>query len=371
MILRGHVLWSASATPSGKDGRAQPRWDSGTFEIRDGRIYRSTSPASADYEGWVLPGLVDVHCHIGIGPQGAVGDEQMLAQARTDRASGVLLARDCGVPVDNSAVTNRPDTLKVIQSGRHIARPKRYIRGLSIEVENEADLPRIMAEQSMAGDGWVKIVADWIDRSEGADSDLKPLWSTAALVDGIAAAHEAGARVTAHVFGREAIDGLLEGGIDCIEHGAGMEESHVQEAAERGIPVTPTLMQVDLFNEFADQAGSKYPVYGSTMRMLARRHDELLGMLCDYQIQLLPGTDAGGYQQHGQLPTELSKWTRMGLSPSDIIDAATWRAREYLGFPSLAEGAPADLVIYDRDPREDISVLSDPITTVLDGQIQS
>lgn len=371
MLLRGTALWSDSPNPSQSDGRAQPQWVSGTFEIRDGKIYRSQSQASADYEGWIIPGLVDVHCHIGIGPNGGVGTKEMRAQARADRASGVLLARDCGVPVDNTAVINRPDTLKVIQSGQHIARPKRYIRGLSLDVEKETDLPRVMVEQAEAGNGWVKIVGDWIDRSAGADSDLKPLWSTPALIDGIAAAHQAGARVTVHTFSHAAIDGLLEAGIDCIEHGTGMDEDQIREVAARGIPVTPTLMQVDLFDEFANQAGNKYPVYGSTMRALAQRHHELLGMLLDYGVQLLPGTDAGGYQSHGQLPVELAAWERMGLAPADIIDAATWRARHYLGRESLAEGAPADLVIYECDPREDISVLTSPIATVLDGHLQS
>ncbi|BDZ61470.1 hypothetical protein GCM10025873_12610 [Demequina sediminis] len=113
-----------------------------------------------------------------------------------------------------------------------------------------ADLPAVMAEEARAGDGWVKIIADWIDRDAG---DLTPLWPAGVLAEGIAAAHEAGARVTAHTFATESIDALLDAGIDCIEHGTGMTADHMAEAAARGIPVVPTLLQVANFEGYAAQ----------------------------------------------------------------------------------------------------------------------
>ncbi|MDO5719295.1 MAG: amidohydrolase family protein [Actinomycetaceae bacterium] len=370
MILRGYALWREIPTAESRLHTEPAAWIDGTFEVREGHIYRSKSQNPADYTGWITPGLVDVHCHIGIGAAGAVDEDEMLAQARADRASGVLLARDCGVPVDNSVVTGRPDTLRLIRSGTHIAKPKRYIRGLSIDVEDECDLPGVMAAQAENSDGWVKVVGDWIDRSNGADSDLQPLWSTEALIDGVAAAHEARARVTVHAFGRDTIDGLLEAGVDCIEHGTGMTDDHVREAVARGIAVTPTLMQVALFDEFAEQAGNKYPVYASTMRRLQARNHDLIATLYDCGVQLLPGTDAGGYQAHGQLPGELALWERAGISAGDIIDYATWRARDFLSYPALYEGAPADVCIYADDPRTNISAIAQPVTTMLAGRVQ-
>ncbi|RYD91430.1 MAG: amidohydrolase, partial [Sphingobacteriales bacterium] len=54
-------------------------------------------------------------------------------------------------------------------------------------------------------------------------------------------------------------------------------------------------------------------------------------------------------------------------SPLDALDAATWGARSYLGRPALAEGDPADLVVYAADPREDVGVLAHPRAVVLRG----
>ena len=71
------------------------------------------------------------------------------------------------------------------------------------------------------GDGWVKLVGDWIDREVG---DLAPLWSDDVLKAAIDAAHANGARVTAHVFGEDALPGLIKAGIDCIEHGTGITD---------------------------------------------------------------------------------------------------------------------------------------------------
>ena len=50
--------------------------------------------------GWILPGLVDAHCHVGLGPHGPVTLDEAEDQARTDRDAGTLLIRDCGSPID-------------------------------------------------------------------------------------------------------------------------------------------------------------------------------------------------------------------------------------------------------------------------------
>ncbi len=41
-----------------------------------------------------------------------------------------------------------------------------------------------MAQEAARGDGWVKIVADWIDRDLGPEGDLRPLWPDDVLTAG-------------------------------------------------------------------------------------------------------------------------------------------------------------------------------------------
>jgi imidazolonepropionase-like amidohydrolase len=52
------------------------------------------------------------------------------------------------------------------------------------------------------------------------------------------------------------------------------------------------------------------------------------------------------------------------------LGAGSWRARQWLGQPStLADGAPADLVVFDADPRLDLNVLRAPRFVILRGAL--
>ena len=57
-----------------------------------------------------------------------------------------------------------------------------------------------------------------------------------------------------------------------------------------------------------------------------------------------------------------------GLSPVEALAAGSWAARDWLGRPGIEEGASADLVVYEADPRVDIRVLASPEAIVLRGQ---
>ncbi|MCI6583660.1 MAG: amidohydrolase family protein [Mobiluncus porci] len=363
--LRGSFQWRDG------DAGAAPTWVEGELFVHDGVVSRRPKQGAVyrELSGFAIPGLTDVHCHVGVSSAGAVDRETQREQASADRDAGILLIRDCGAPTDTHWIDEELSLPKIIRCGQHLARPKRYMRHYGLELESQEELPEEVARQAKFGDGWVKIVGDWIDRSEGADSDLKPLWGGDVMRDAIAAAHENGARVTVHTFAHDTIDTLLDAGVDCIEHGTGMDSDQIAEAARRGIPVTPTLLQIERFGDFADQAGEKYPVYAATMARMDARNVEHQAELAAAGVQLLPGTDAGGYQHHGSLPVELARWTELGLSAREILDFATWRVRDYLGAPVLSEGAPADVVVYGSDPRADITVLQRPETVILRGAV--
>ena len=87
-------------------------------------------------------------------------------QAIADRDAGALLIRDCGSAADTSWVHEREDLPRLIRAGRHIARTKRYIRNYAHEVEPD-ELPAYVAQEAQRGDGWVKLVGDWISRDAG------------------------------------------------------------------------------------------------------------------------------------------------------------------------------------------------------------
>ena len=329
---------------------------------------RPSSAPDAVLEGWVLPGLVDVHCHIGLASDGPVDEGTAEKQALADRDSGVLLVRDAGSPADTGWVHEREDLPRLIRAGRHLARPKRYLRHYGRELESVDDLPDAVREEAARGDGWVKLVADWIDRDLGADGDLRPLWPADVLVDAVAAAHAQGARVTAHTFATESLDALLDAGVDCLEHACGATPDQIDRIAAAGIPVTATLLQVGQFEAIAAQA-TRFPVFAARMRTLYAHRYELVRDLHDAGVPVLVGTDAGGTLAHGRIADEAAELVRAGLPAREVVAAASWRTRAWLGAEGLDEGASADLVVYDADPRQDVGVLAAPRAVVLRGEV--
>jgi imidazolonepropionase-like amidohydrolase len=315
-------------------------------------------------EGWIVPGLVDCHCHIGMKPDGEATEDEMVEQAVADRDAGALLIRDAGSPVDNRFVQDRDDLPRLIRAGRHVARPKRYLRDVGVEVEPDG-LVGAVEEQARLGDGWVKIVGDWIDRDVG---DLAPLWPHDVLAAAVARAHELGARVATHVFGEDALPGLVAAGVDTIEHGTGLTGGVIDEAARRGIHVTPTLINIGTFPDIAERA-SKFPGYADHMRSLHRTAHQRIRDAYEAGIPLLAGTDAGGVLPHGLVAREIQAMHAAGIPADAALAAGSWAARAYLGLPGLAEGALADFVVYPADPRAGLTVLDRPERIVLRGAV--
>jgi imidazolonepropionase-like amidohydrolase len=335
--------------------------------IVDGRVSREpVSGADTLFDGgWILPGLVDAHCHVGLGPQGPVELDEAIAQAEAERDAGALLLRDCGSPIDTRSLDDRDDLPRIIRAGRHLARPKRYIPGLPIDIEDESQLPDAVAEQARRGDGWVKLVGDWIDRSVG---DLAPLWSDDVVKAAIDAAHAQGARVTAHVFGEDALPGLIKGGIDCIEHGTGLTDDTIALMVEHGTALVPTLINVENFPGIADAAG-KYPTYAAHMRDLYAHAYPRLAAAHDAGLRIFAGTDAGGMIAHGRVADEVEALKGIGMTATEALGAACWNARSWLGRPGLDDGASADLLCYKDDPRQGPAVLNRPDLVILRGHV--
>ncbi|MCM2577541.1 amidohydrolase family protein [Streptomyces meridianus] len=315
--------------------------------------------------GWVLPGLVDAHCHVGLDAHGPVDDSTTEKQALTDRDAGALLLRDAGSPSDTRWTDDREDLPRIIRAGRHIARTRRYIRNYAHEIEPE-DLTAYVAQEARRGDGWVKLVGDWIDRETG---DLGACWPREAVEAAIAEAHRLGARVTAHCFAEESLTDLVEAGIDCIEHATGLTEETIPLFAERGVAIVPTLVNIATFPKLADGGQAKFPRWSDHMRRLHERRYDTVRAAYDAGIPVFVGTDAGGSLPHGLVAAEVAELVTAGIPPLAALSATTWGARAWLGRPGLAEGAPADLVVYEADPREDVRVLAAPDRVLLGGRV--
>jgi imidazolonepropionase-like amidohydrolase len=348
-------------------GPVLPDGENRDLYVVDGQVtYERVASAELVAEGWIVPGLVDAHCHIGLDANGAVPQDVQEEQAIADRDAGALLVRDCGSAADTSWIHDREDLPRLIRAGRHLARPKRYIRNYAHEIEPE-ELPAYVKQEAVRGDGWVKLVGDWIDRDVG---DLAPSWTRESLDAAMRVAHEHGARVTAHVFGEQALPDLIGAGIDCIEHGTGLSEELIDAMVANEVSLVPTVKQLDNFPKYAAAAGAKFPEYAEHMTALHARRKDTIRAAHEAGVAIYAGTDAGGVLPHGMIGDEVHELTTYGLSPEDALGAASWRARTWLGLDdNLREGTTADFVVFDRNPLDDLTVLKDPKRIVLRGAV--
>ncbi|HSN43768.1 MAG TPA: amidohydrolase family protein [Propionibacteriaceae bacterium] len=349
--LQGHVL---------PEGDVRDLW------ISDGIIHTEPIPGALTLATgvWIMPGLVDAHCHVGLNADGPVDAATAETQALADRDAGTLLIRDAGSPSDTRWIDERDDLPRIIRAGRHIARPRRYIRNFADEVEPD-DLVATVEKQVANGDGWVKLVGDWIDRDAG---DLTPLWPQDVAAQAIERAHELGARVTAHCFDGDSASQLVAAGIDGIEHGTGLDGDTIAVMAERQVALVPTMINIENFPAFAAAGEEKFPLYAAHIRDMYARFGDTLEAAHEAGVPIFAGTDAGGVMPHGLLGHEIEQLATVA-GPDFALGAASWRAREWLGMPGVEEGASADLVVFAEDPRVHLGILRHPLAVILRGRL--
>jgi len=151
--------------------------------------------------------------------------------------------------------------------------------------------------------------------------------------------------------------------VDSLEHGMGLDPALLPQMAVQGTALTPTLTVItgslESVRARPDSPARDWYVGG------ASGHGPLSAAAAEAGVTLLAGTDS---RPHGRVADEIRALAAAGVRPHDALAAGSWAARAYLGLPGLAEGAPADAVVYDADPRTDLGQLDHPRAVILRGR---
>jgi imidazolonepropionase-like amidohydrolase len=331
-----------------------------------GRISRTQVPGAQTIAGagFVLPGLVDVHTHPGAPKPGQPLDEELLrADLLAHRAAGVTAVRTAGAPARLPAWAGEdPELPLVLSVGPWLSTPGLFFPGWGRQVA-EADLPDAAAEEAAASSGWVKLRGDWIvDEETCAEPRLLPAEVLTATVQRV---HDAGGRVMIHATHEVACRRAVEAGVDSLEHGLWLTHDLLPRMAAQRTALVPT---------YTPWAGQMQEILGlaSPAREWFLDGYTRLGPLTVAAhaagVTVLAGTD---FRPHGTVASEVRYLAAGGLPAEVALGAACWNAREFLGLPGLDDGAPADFVVYDRDPAADLHVLDHPAHVVLRGRLVS
>jgi imidazolonepropionase-like amidohydrolase len=162
---------------------------------------------------------------------------------------------------------------------------------------------------------------------------------------------------------------MVKAGVDSVEHGTGLTLDLIDEMARRRTALVPTMINIRTFGKIADSARGKFDDYADHMLAMRDRFPSVVLAAHEAGVPIYVGTDAGGGIRHGLAAEEMLYLHEAGIPAIDVLAAASWNAREWLGFAGLVEGGVADLVVYEADPRADLRVVRAPHRIVLRGAV--
>jgi imidazolonepropionase-like amidohydrolase len=353
---------------------------------RSNRLDGSGAVEIVDAAGrYVMPGLIDGHCHIS-SSQGALpgmrySDSQEYATLWTARAVGLVLnagvtsisvpggkwyvdvtirdAVDAGLlegpriycagiplgPIGNIFDSTHPAT------GRQVA------EGISVTCDSRDDYLRAVRLQAKRGVNMIKVADSyWGDKQTINEADLRE------IVD---EAHRLGVTVSIHSRGSGSTRAAARAGVDWIFHADLASDEDLDAVAEAGVPIMPVFTQCHIIASTENIPG----VGPVTRRRVAEQLDIAYGVIRKARergIQLLMGTDSGNtacYEQgryHGMEAELMVK--HIGMTPMEAIVAFTRDNARVVGLDgqlgTIEAGRLADVIIWDADPIADISVLA-------------
>jgi imidazolonepropionase-like amidohydrolase len=385
--------------------------DGGSFVVQNGRITaiggkeRVTVPAGAarvNLSGKsVIPGMIDIHVHIGYEGYTTWGAERYTPVNVWDHLQreafyGVVATQSVGSsPTDPSIQFQRDQAAgRFPQASRFLFMPGMappgggpdavLLKGTTalhaIYEVSTADQARA-AVRGMA-EKHIRHVKIWVDDRRGTYPKMAPEVYTA-IVD---EAHRRGMKVHAHATTLADQKAVVRAGVDVLVHTVGAEKLDDEYLAvlrekkpywttviglgdrtevcdndpfvDQTLPakVVATIRATTEPRPLAPSCGPRSPNAAARDETLA---DNFAKMIAS-GARLVLGTDAGihpGYTFGSADHHEIARWVQFGLPPSDAIVAATERPAELLGLAdlgTLAVGKSADFVVLNANPLENI-----------------
>src|ERR1700681_71018 len=229
-----------------------------------GAVDRVQIPSGAQVidlsQATVLPGLIDAHTHVysslSAGARVNTTKEAWTLMAEenalTTLRAGFTTARDVGThgegygDVDvrnaiNRGIIDGPrmqvSTRGIGASGAdYIGSPETTITGGNQTIHGPDDAREVVREQIRYGADWIKVFPTGA-YSFGSDGELfvDPTFTLAELQAIVDEAHRHHRKVAAHAYGGKGLKNSVIAGVDCIEHGQGLDDSEATMMVQKGI----------------------------------------------------------------------------------------------------------------------------------------
>jgi imidazolonepropionase-like amidohydrolase len=350
--------------------------------VAEGSLGHGIDALTVDLGGCVLlPGLIDLHVHLGFGARPAretVPDAAFRAarNVRVTQAAGITTIRDVGtangVAIATRDAVQRGDIpgSRVVPCGQIICMTGGHGSeapappGMAREADGADDCRRAVREQVRAGAECIKVTTNGpLNVVEFTPAELE------AIVD---EAHRCDRRVACHASILGASRMAIRAGVDTMEHGCDLDEAAVRDMAAAGIVLVPTLLVTTLIMERWDEYKA-IPMMRSIL-VRAKRHVESFQIAMAAGVTMAAGTDIfHSLGRFDALPEELGVMVQHGMAANDALVAATRNGARALGLEhelgTVERGKRADLLAVEADPTRDIGALRRVALVVQSGQV--
>jgi imidazolonepropionase-like amidohydrolase len=361
------------------DATGAPALPNAAIGIREGRIaaigdtatfaYSSTSPIRDLSGATLLPGFVNAHAHVN-----GLTDDQLRQWTR----AGVTTLRDLASPNeliarrDQLAASADPSLPRLLVSGPLVTVPGGHpfqvssavLRVNAIAVSGTAEAQATTEMLVASGIDQIKIAVSGrtdVSWPELSDAEIQTITETARAY---------GLRVTAHVDRSSGLRRATRNGIHDAAHSPRdrIPDDLIAEMIERDVALVPTIA---VYEALADSRGQVVQWRRITQPIM---YDNLRRFAAAGGLLAL-GDDYGGVpgMPLGMPMDEIKHWFKAGLSPMEIIIAATRNSAIVAGLGAelgtVEVGKRADLLAVAGDPLSDLQALNRPLLVLRDGVI--
>ncbi len=374
------------------------------LEIKNGRVARMERNLSGldredarDY--FVMPGMVDAHIHLSGATSGNLVTEYLAKDSRTRllRASSWLMkllkagfttVRDCGE--ENSIYLReavRTGTIvgpNILAAGKPLSQSFGHgevahsipfhwnqDRGMSEICDGRDQCISAARRVLRTGADFIKVFSTGGVLSERDRPDQEQ-FTPDELASIVNEARKAGTYVAAHAHGDQGIRNAIQAGVKSIEHGTLAQDKTLREMAEKNVSLTPTLSIQELLVKHGQKLGvSSWGL--DKIKAVREGIGNILPKAAEYGINILAGTDLGF-----ETGTDIdigTNWNEIillteigGLTPLQALMSSTGNVRKIgIQAGAIEKGAPADIVMVEGNPVNDIKEIRNKKRVLLAG----